>query len=1135
MNLPRQNSEFFVVGGTMYSQTPSYIKRPADEELLQITTSGKFGYILASRQMGKSSLMIRTVYALRQQGICTAIIDLSEIGTHDFTAEEWYLSLLYELEYELELSVNPEQWWHDHAALTPVRRFTDFLRNVVLQEIQGQVVVFIDEIDTTLRLKFTDDFFAAVRALYNARTKDPALNRLTFIFLGVATPSDLIKDSARTPFNIGQRVNITDFTLEEAIPLTKGLPLPPAQAHQVLAWVLKWTGGHPYLTQRLCQAIVEHHCSKWSEADVDQVVSDTFLGKMSNQDDNLQFVRKMLTEQSPDLGGTLDLYRTIHLGLFAVPDDNSPLATHLKLSGIVRQNNGHLQVRNKIYETVFDIEWVNEIEARAQVADPRELARLRALADARQKQIEAERKRTEYQARTARRLYALTIALIVLLVLAVGATLFAFRKVREIEAVQRIADAALVRRMATQILDHLNDLDLALLLSLEAGQLTQTNEVMGNLLVALESNPYLITMLHAHTGRVEKITFSPDGQILASAGWDKSVILWDVLTGQPLGKPLTGHTDKVLSVAFSPDGRILASGSADLTIRLWDVATGQPLGPPLTGHESWVHSVAFSPDGRLLASSSGDKTVRIWDVETRQPLGQPLTGHTDEVHSVAFSPDGQILASAGRDKTIILWNVLTRQPLGKPLTGHTGWIWNVAFSPDGQTLASAGFDHSIILWDVATGQPLNQLFTENNTIVTGVAFSPDGQLLASCGGDRNITLWDIEALGVNPKALDTVKPLSQPLTGHTSTVWGVAFSPDGQTLASSGEDQTVILWDSQARQGVSQQLNGHGDGVGDVAFSPDSRLLASASWDNTIILWDTTTGQPIGQPLAGHLDGVESVAFSPNGQILASGSKDKSIILWDVTTSEPIGPPLTGHTDVVESVAFSPDGQTLASSSMDGTILLWNMAAEQPAISRYLIGHEDGVEHVVFSPDGRILASGSADHTIILWNVITGEPISQPLTGHTSWVHSVTFSPDGQTLASAGADGAIFLWSVTTGQPIGQPLIGHEQEVNSVVFSPDGKLLVSGGRDNNIILWDVATGLPIDRPIASHTDWVWRVAFSPDGKFLATASADKTILIWDISFETLHTLVCRKANRNLTSTEWDRYIGSRIPYSRTCF
>ena len=581
------------------------------------------------------------------------------------------------------------------------------------------------------------------------------------------------------------------------------------------------------------------------------------------------------------------------------------------------------------------------------------------------------------------------------------------------------------------------------------------------------------------------ISYSPDGTRLAVAS-DIGIWLYDTATHQEVAL-LTGHTYRLTIVAFSPDGQTIAGASRDNTILLWDAHTGA-LKQTLKGHTYEVYSVAFSPDGQTIASASRDNTVRLWDVRTGA-LKQTLKGHMDWVYRIAFSPDGQTIVSAGWEGAV-LWDAHTGA-LKQTLKGHTHEVYSIAFSPDGQTIASApGANWDILLWDVHTGA-LKQTLKGHAHGVYSIAFSPDGQTIASASLDETVRLWDART-GAHKKTLK----------GHTYSVEGVAFSPDGQTIASASRDNTVRLWD--ARTGAHKQTLRHTGVIHSVTFSPDGQTIASVRdslsgrWGSKtrnymVWLWDARTGAHK-QILryTGH-----SVAFSPDGQTIASARGDE-VWLWDTHTRE-IKQTLKGHTWYVRSVAFSPDGQTIASGGGDKTVRLWDAHTGE---HKQTLGHTNDVVSVAFSPDGQTIASVSRASAswrdeVRLWDVHTGE-LEQTLKGYTERVYSVAFSPDGQTLASVSRDGTVWLWDAHTGEH--KQTLGHTNAVESIAFSPDGQTIVGAGWwDNNTVwLWDAHTG-EHKQPLKGHTNAVTSVAFSPDGQTIASASYDGTILLWDIA------------------------------------
>jgi WD40 repeat protein len=533
----------------------------------------------------------------------------------------------------------------------------------------------------------------------------------------------------------------------------------------------------------------------------------------------------------------------------------------------------------------------------------------------------------------------------------------------------------------------------------------------------------------------------------------------------------------------------------------------QPQREPLKGHKAKILSVAFSPDGKTLACASLN-SIKLWDVASGKERAS-LNGHTDEVFSVAFSPDGKRLASASKH-TVKIWDVAT----GKASISREGSGFGppLAFSPDGKILASGS-----LLWDVVSGR--ERPFLQGLKGGRLLAFSLDGKTLATCANNGTIQLWNVAS-----------GQLGASLKGPTTQLSGVAFSPEGDTLATCG-DGVIKLWYAHTGQ-ERRSLNNPGGSS--VAFSPDGKTLAADStysdggeFKGGIKLWEVASGQERAT-LKGHTGAVTAVAFSPDGKTLASGSNDKTVRLWEVAS----GPKLASlpDSDGAMCLAFSPDGKTLLALSWDGTINLWDAASGQKRTS--LKGRTGPFQSVAFSPDSKSLAAGSSDRTVTLWDLASAKELTS-LKGHTCSVTSVAFSPDGKTLASAGSyiyrkpveddmskvqpgepaggTGELKLWDVANRRELTSVSWKGDTGdfyVFSVAFSPDGQTLAAGGK-GIIKLCDAANGRARTTLRASvkwpHL-WTSTVAYSRDGKLLSLSSYDGSIQLWDVASGREHPL-----------------------------
>ena len=742
----------------------------------------------------------------------------------------------------------------------------------------------------------------------------------------------------------------------------------------------------------------------------------------------------------------------------------------------------------------------------------------------RQRELKAAQELAETQRLSAHQLRKRAIYLLGAFVLALimaGVALFQGERIRQTaitaQTEQRIATA---RELAAASLINLEvDPERSILLALQSVSTTRSVDgiVLPESLEALHrsivTSPIRMT-LDGHGASVLSADYSPDGSRLATIGEDGTVIVWNAVTGEELLR-MTGTSESIdfvstKRVAYSPDGKLLVACDRN-SVKIYDPASGGLI-TTLNGHQEYITAIAISADRRHIASGSLDGSVMIWDGSDDYSSLQ-LAGHTDAIEELAFSPDGQWLATAGDDAVLRIWDVLSGDLL-QEYTDFSGVVGGVTFSPDGTYFAFT--DGSLHVWQLGlnSAEDGNTIVNQEIFAIPGAlsdSFSPDGKTIAAPSGSSTsgnvIKLWD----AATGRELLT-------LAGHTGWVMGLAFSPDGKSLASTSLDGTVKIWSiapGNETVSVSSPVTGY---LTRVAYDPDGRVFATNGGDGSATVWSVKTGEAR-LTVKGHDLDVLNLAFSPDGSRFATGSLDGSTIIWDVATGKKLFT-LTGHEFGVRDIAFSPDKKLIATGGFDGTAKVWD--ATTGMLLHEITGHQGLVLGVAFSPDGRHLATSSTDKTVKIWDAKTGELLFT-LDGQAG-IRDIAYSPDGSIIAAGGADGSTILWDAHTGYKL-STLIGHSSGIQSVAFSLDGKYLATGSEDNAAKIWDAATGQEI-LTLPGSEGGVSGVGFSPsdNGAHLVVASADGIVRIFLLRIDELLALAQSRVTRPLTTEECRRYL-----------
>ncbi|MDM7326833.1 MAG: AAA-like domain-containing protein [Thermosynechococcus sp. Uc] len=1084
----------YQVGGSLPPTSAVYVRRQADADLLAALTAGEFCYILNSRQMGKSSLRVQVTQQLMRRGYRCAALDITKIGSQNIQPEQWYASFVGALIQGFRLTdvVALRSWWRDRQLVSPIQRLSDFVETVLLAHTREPLVIFIDEIDSLLSLPFaTDDFFAWIRACYNQRADCPEYQRLTFALFGVATPDQLIQDKQRTPFNIGCAIDLQGFTLGEATPLLKGIAHLSDHPEQLLAEILNWTGGQPFLTQKLCRLLQHHGSFMPASALVQQLaqfVQDHILQDWERQDEpeHLKTIRNRLLADEQRSGRLLGLYQRI-LETGGVPLDGSYEQRALALTGLVCQRQGKLQVFNPIYAQVFNAQWVEqqlaqlrpyseEFQAwlRSGSKDSSRLLRGQALEEALLWASGKSLSDLDYQYLSASQEANQK---------AIQDTLFLERQEKEaISAANRILEAA--RHKASRLTRRaLMALGVVSLVSLGVAA------ILAKTYADLQATQASLALEQTSNDLLEQFQTQELPALLAAvaAGRDLQRLVGDrPLRDYPTTRPLFvlnvfldriqarnqwhSRHNPLVGAFLTGDRQMLSIGEGGL-VEFWQ-PTGQRLGTQSLAIGS-VKLARISLAGDRLGLLNDKGEISLWRIEAQKLVFERRLPALP-INNFRFSPTGEELTATTTTGDLLRWSIAGELLTTIPSLGQR--INSLSYAVSGDRLATADEEGWIRVWS-PQGQLLQAWQVQADLPVpqTSLTYLRNGQL-ATVGKDGTLRLWNSKGQQINQWRVSS------------APVYFVGTSPVGYRLLTLSTDNTMRLW--QPTGELIAELRGHERLINTVSFNSTGAVLLSSDRAGQMTLWFLDHGRTV-EWLANQ-ESIWTLALDPQAATLVTGGKDGRVKHWRRDGT------LLATTPVLDAkginqVLFSPSGQQVAIATKGGKLVLWHL--KDGSQQTWHLAIEVPLYTVAMDAQGRYLAAGDGKGTIYLIDLQQPQNIQKRQTKGEIW--SLSFHPHLPLLASTGSAGTIEVWDFARDR-LAYRLNPEAGWLATLEFSANGQFLAAAGESGSVYLWSIQgkTAAGPSRVFRAHRRSIVSLGLSPDGEMIATASPDRSVRVW---------------------------------------